>query len=384
MTPPHIQKRRVRLAMATAAQVVATSGRPSDRSDLEIRGAAAYPVREPASGRAYTILRLETKSGLVGYGECTSISLRELEQVRQAVVGKSATAFEVLRRQLGRCVGAAVNVASLDLIGKFSNAPVYQVLGGPTRYKARALAPLNGTSDASLLVSMKRAQAAGFRAVSVPLPPSVASNQGRGFVLAARKRLEALREAGGGMIELVLDAAGVLSPGDAANLASEFETFHLLWLDEPCGAVQMGTLRRLAEEKVTPIGFGRRIDEGGPFQDLLSEDAIDVLRPDVGLNGVTQIRRMAAIAETYYVAVAPFHDGGPVSTAAALHLAAAIPNFYIQQIPLPEAEEDRRMRAECTDGSVEVVTDGFAALPTGPGLGITVNERVLEKYVEHA
>ena len=93
---------------------------------------------------------------------------------------------------------------------------------------------------------------------------------------------------------------------------------------------------------------------------------------------------MAVIAETYYVAAGPTHDGGPIGTAAALHLAASIPNFFIQQIPYPEAEEDRRMRAELTMSPVEIVKEGYADLPTGPGLGITVNEKSLEKYKEVA
>jgi galactonate dehydratase len=83
------------------------------------------------------------------------------------------------------------------------------------------------------------------------------------------------------------------------------------------------------------------------------------------------------------VAVAPYHDGGPIGTVAALHLAASLPNFFIQQIPLPAADADRKMRAELA-GSVEAVKDGFAALPTAPGLGITVDEATLEKHKERA
>ncbi len=93
---------------------------------------------------------------------------------------------------------------------------------------------------------------------------------------------------------------------------------------------------------------------------------------------------MSAIAETYYVAAAPYHDGGPVATAAALHAAASMPNFFIQQIPLPDAAEDRRMRAEIAGEAAEVIKDGFAVLPTGPGLGITISEAALEKYKERA
>src|SRR5262249_10833985 len=95
---------------------------------------------------------------------------------------------------------------------------------------------------------------------------------------------------------------------------------------------------------------------------------------------ISGCRRIAAMAEPYYVAVAPRHDGGPVATAAAIHLAASLPNFFIQHIPLPEADDDMRMRIELLGAPVERISDGFAAIPAGPGLGINVNEAALEKY----
>jgi galactonate dehydratase len=93
---------------------------------------------------------------------------------------------------------------------------------------------------------------------------------------------------------------------------------------------------------------------------------------------------MAALAEASYVAVAPHHEGGPIATAAALHLAASLPNFVIQHIPPAAATEDRRMRQAVAGPGLEAVRDGYAALPTGPGLGITVDERSLEAYKEPA
>jgi galactonate dehydratase len=109
---------------------------------------------------------------------------------------------------------------------------------------------------------------------------------------------------------------------------------------------------------------------------------VDVLRPSLGLNSIPKIRRMAAIAETHYVAVAPYHDGGPIATAAAVHLAASLPNFFIQQIPFPTDERDRAMRAELTHGSVETAKDGFTALVNKPGFGIEVDERAVNRYSE--
>jgi galactonate dehydratase len=354
--------------------------------EAEIADLRAYPLQEPVSGRRYTVIRLRTKSGLEGYGECSGVAAAELARARDTLSGKPATAFEVIRPQLAALPGvqAAVNMALLDIVGKIARAPAYQVLGGPTRHKARALAALAGDSDAALIESFSRARQAGFRAFLVPLPPSTARNQGKAFVEAVRRRLEALRAAGRDDADFVLDGAASLTPGDAASLAAAFERFHLLWFDEPCRVSNLGAVRKIAAENVTPLGFGRHLQAGGAFQDLLREDAVDILRPDLALHGISQIRRIAAIAETYYVAVAPYHDGGPVATAAALHLAASLPNFVIQQIPLPEAAEDRRMRAELTGQPVETVRDGFAALPAGPGLGITVNEQTLQTYQERA
>ena len=374
--------RRARLA-AFAAQA-ATAGGAS--SSLQITALRDYPLREPVSGRTYTVIKLQTRGGLEGYGECGSVTATDLAQTVKAVVGKEATQFETVRFQLKSTpsgLAAALNMAMLDVVGRSVKAPVYQVLGGPTRNKCRALAPLEGSTDAELTASVRRARDAGFRAFLVPTPPTTGRNQGQAFVLAARKRLETLRDAAGPGTDFVLDCGASLPPGDAASLAAAFERFHLLWLDEPSPALNLQALRKISAENVTPLGVGRFIEQPAAFQDLLREEAIDILRPDISLNGISRIRQMAAIAESYYTAIAPFHNGGPVASAAAFQLAASLPNFFIQQIPLPQAEQDRKMRAAVA-GNIESVKDGFAVLPTGPGLGITVNEKALEDYKERA
>jgi galactonate dehydratase len=371
-------------AHMTAAAQAAVSG--SANAQLQIASIQDYRLREPVSGRSYTIVKLQTRGGLEGYGECAGVSSTELARVLETVKGKEATQFETVRNQLTNAppgAVAALNMAMLDVVGRSVKAPVYQVLGGPTRNKCRALAPLEGSTDAELVESVARARQAGFKAFLTPIPAVAARNQGQAFVLAARKRLDGLRKAAGAGTDFVLDGAGSLTPGDAASLADAFEKYHLLWLDEPSQTISLGALKKIAEENVTPLGVGRYIHQPSAFQDLLREDAIDILRPDISLNGISRIRQMAAIAEPYYVAVAPYHNGGPVATAAALQLAASLPNFFIQQIPLPAAERDRQMRAAVA-GAVEVVRDGFAVLPTGPGLGVAVSEKALEEFKERA
>lgn len=351
---------------------------------LEMSAIDVFRVREPASRRAYTCLRLRTRSGVAGYGECSAISPADLAALRAAIQGKEASNFEGIRNGLkvAESALAGLNIAMLDVLGKFTHAPIYQLLGGPTRNKARALAQIEGETDDAIVANLRQARAAGHRAFLIPLPATHSRNHSATLVNAARQRLDRARSAAGEDCDFVLDAAGKLTPGDAASLSAALERLHLLWFDEPCPLSNLSAASRIAAENVTPVGFGRFAADAGVFQDLLRNDALDVVRPDLGRHGITQIRRIAAVAEPYYLAVAPFHDGGPIATAAAVHLAASLPNFFIQQVPYPAAEEDRRVRARLTSAPVEGIQDGFLQLPSGPGLGISVNEAVLAEYRE--
>ena len=371
---PHIAAKRARLMAGWAAQSAAAA---RSKSAATITDVTAHALREPAGKREYVIVTLRTDAGISGVGEApvapgtdaAAVVVTVLSQ-KTALVGRDATAVETLPAS---AVRGALNMACLDIAGKLAKAPVYEVLGGPTRHKARAATTLVSSDAVSSL------RAAGFRAAFVPLPPPLYRNQGQGWVKGIRRRLEELRKAAGDDFDFVLDCNGALSPGDAQMLARELETFHLLWLEEPCSLVNLEAAAKVSGEAVTPIGFGRHVTQNHQFQDLLRLNAIDILRPPLRL-GFTQIRKAAALAETYYTAIAPFHRGGPVATAAALHLAASLPNFFVQEVPFPAAEQDRRMRAELVSLPVESVRDGYFALPSGPGLGISLNPDALQKY----
>jgi galactonate dehydratase len=277
---------------------------------------------------------------------------------------------------------AGLDMAMLDLVGKFTNAPVYQVLGGPTRNQARALARIEGETDEALVAAVLQAHAAGHKAFLIPVPATHSPNHSATLVNATQQRLDRVRSAAGAGCDFVVDAGGNLTPGDASSLAAALERSHLLWFDEPCRLSNLTAAYRIAGENVTPVGFGRFASDAGVFQNLLRSDAIDVVRPDLALHGITQSRRLAAVAEPYYVAAAPFHDGGPIATAAALNLAASLPNFFIQQVPCLADEQDRRMRARLAGEATETVKDGFLQLPRGPGLGIRVDESVFTEFRE--
>ena len=317
-----------------------------------------------------TILRVETDESLVGYGETGVLAPAERALLMAKAPGREVSAFEVLRVELAAAPSAqaALNMALLDLLGKKAGVPVYQVVGGATRAKIRVLASLAGDGAAQVK--------AGHRALVVPVPEIPFPNPRHELVRVVMARLEQLRQSLGENVDFVLDGGGKLAPAAAANLAAAAEKFHLLWFDEPCALNSLAAVRKIARENVTPLGFGRTMAKPSEVQDLFREQAIDVLRLDIRQHGISQIRRLAALAETYYTAVAPFHDGGPIGTAAALQLAASLPNFFIQQVPAS-------LSADYASG-LPAVQDGYLALPAGPGLGININEAALARYQEAA
>jgi galactonate dehydratase len=279
------------------------------------------------------------------------------------VVGRAATSYEVLDPLVPRAVRGALNMALLDILGKATNAPVYRVLGGPTRNKARAITRLSGDSDGQLADDLKQQFVAGYRAFLLPIPAPAARNQGSDYIHAAVARFEAMRAAEP-TADFAVECSSELSAGDAAALATAMEKLHPLWFDDPCAVSNIATLHKISDETVVPLGFGRGIVDAGVYQQLLREGVIDLLRLDVLTYGITGMRKLAALAETYYVDVAPWHEGGAIANAAALHAAASIPNFYIAQLVNPAA------------GAVH---EGYFTLSAEPGLGVEVDERQLEK-----
>ena len=153
-----------------------------------------------------------------------------------------------------------------------------------------------------------------------------------------------------------------------------------MWMDEPTDQISDTALRKISSETVTPLGWGRTLASSGRFQDLLRMQVIDVLRPDIGVHGVGATRELAALAESYYTAVAPYHRGGPIGIAAALQVAASIPNFVVQEVTFSTDSRERSMHESIVGGSFPRVADGFFELPAGPGLGLDIDEDALREY----
>jgi galactonate dehydratase len=343
---------------------------------MKITAIDAFDVREPASGRSYSILKLTSDQKLVGWGEATQISRAALGKARSVVVGQEPSRYDMLTRQLaGDAVGAAVNMALLDLYGQEAKAPVFQLLGGPTRFKVRAMTTLGKPGDREAL------QAQGHRAFVVPvqLPPGITARPK--IVEGVAKQFAALRALGENL-DFVADGQSGLPSAEAADLAVALEPYHPLWFDRPTRDPNDEVLGRIAGESTVPLGLGHDLAVFAPVQNYLREGICDILRLSLNRLGITPLRRAAAVAETYYTAIAPHHTGGPIATAAALHLAASLPNFFIQEIPAVVDRETRQLRDELVGGPLEAVKDGYFSLTTKPGLGIQVNEAVIRRMAQ--
>ena len=376
-------RKRFRLAsLAAGAQAVADR-----RPEVAIRGLEAWAIRSSPAAPARLVLAVRTSTGVTGYGETTaepdpdSAASEALRYARE-LVGQDALANTALLQALSSApptVRGALDIALLDLKGKVVDAPIYDVLAGRTRDKARAMAALPGASEAELLDALAAARSEGYRAFSVPvLLPEDSPTRGRKFFADTEAMLERLRQSEAD--DLVLDCGGRTTAAEAAGLAARLERFHLMWMDEPAGEINDRAFAKISHETVTPVGWGRAFTSNGRFQDLLRLQVIDVLRPDPGRNGIRAIRAAAALAEAYYTGIAPFHRGGPIGTAAALQIAASVPNFVVQEVAFSTDKRERRMHAVITGGSAPKVTDGFFELPVGPGLGVAVDEDALREY----
>ena len=318
-----------------------------------------FPVREPVSGNRYTLLRVKTRSGLTGWGECAHAAEQDAKALEKDWIGKSATLYAAI--DSSSPLAGALDMALLDILGKACRAPVYRVLGGPTRHKVRAFTDSNE---------------AAFSAVAIAAPKPASRNQGKAYqnqVQALVKQLPEDRD-------FVLSAQGSLTPGDAASVAQADREFPPALVRRALFRIQSRSSAQGLGRDRDALGLRPRDHRRGRVPGALARGTVDVVRPDIAHWGISGARRIAVLAEAYYVAIAPHHDGGPVATAAAIHLAASVPNFFIQHVPLPHDPKDREMRAAIVSGGLETPRDGFLQLPTGPGLGIQVNESALEKY----
>jgi galactonate dehydratase len=350
--------------------------------------------------RNLTFVKVETDEGLTGVGEARVLNRTQAvlgylaDVVPRYVLGSDPFEVERLvqrmfREDFGRAgelvmTGIAlIEIACWDIMGQALGQPVYRLLGGAVREKIKAYA--NGWYTAARTpeefhAAAQRAIAKGYRALKF-------DPFGGGFYELERSEkqrivalVEAVRDAVGPDVEILIEMHGRFNPATAVEMARELAPFRPSWFEEPVPPENLAALKKAADA-ISPLGIpiatGERLHTPYEYRELFELQAADIIQPDIThYGGLLSTKKLAAWAEAYYMLVAPHNVGGPVSTAAALHLAACTNNFKIQE---HFNDFDEVYVKESALGVPEVV-DGYFALPTGPGLGITLNEEIIREH----
>jgi galactonate dehydratase len=359
-----------------------------------VRIADFRPLVLGTSWRNLTFVVVRTDEGVEGVGEVRMINETEAllgylaEAVPAHVLGTDPFEIEALiqrlwRREYARAGQVAMSalavleIACWDIVGKALDQPVYRLLGGPVRERIKAYA--NGwytveRTPEEFGDAARRAVGKGYRAIKLDPFGSGTWELEPHERTRAIELVEAVRDVVGPDVEILVEMHGRFTPAQAVAIARELERFRPSWIEEPVPPENLAALRKVADQVTIPVATGERIHARDEFRELFELQAADVVQPDPTMcGGILETRRISAWAESYYVLVAPHNVGGPVSTAAALHLAAVTPNFKIQEHFNDFGDPYVKAAAP---GNPEVV-EGFFALPQGPGLGVTLDEDVI-------
>lgn len=358
-------------------------------------------------------VEVETDTGIVGVGE-TVLKRRDrtvianLEEIADSyLIGKDALAveqhFERLYRDsfwvggpLHAAARSALDIALWDIRAQFYNAPLYEVLGGPTRASVPTYTHAElGSSPDEFAENALEIKQQGYLGAKAGLPLfDVMDRYSRGLADGALEErpadpsaslteteylptiffdlvgeyYRAAREAVGDDFELMIDCHGRFNLPNAVRLVETLEPFGLFFIEEPLPPESAREFQQLIARTRTPIALGERLVSSYDVRPYLELGAVGILQCDVvNCGGITGARKIAAMAEAYYVPYAPHNPNGPIATVAAVHLMKSISNALILE-RVGTAELDIRF-SELVDHPAETV-DGYTSVSSRPGLGV--------------
>jgi len=356
----------------------------------------------------YLFVRVHTDKGIIGLGESGAWGYLEASEAAVAtfkryLIGQDPWEIEHHWQYLYRSthfrgaaiMGAlsAIDIALWDIKGKSFGVPVYELMGGKCRHKARVYTFVQGGTVEKLVQGCLLAKQNGFTAVGHLNPFLDEPLDARYFKTYAQKIAEAVdvvrrcREAVGDGVDLCIEMHRRLTPAEAIALAREIEEFRPMFYEDPILPDNFDAMTLVAENIRIPIATGERLHTIYEFEMLLNRNAVQYVRPDVCMvGGLTHAKKIAALAEAHYVGVVPHNPLGPVSTAACVQLAACIPNFAIQEYPVhvtqsptaPDATEQLRQGCDIVKTPLEI-EDGFLLVPDAPGIGVELQDDVQER-----
>ncbi len=327
------------------------------------------------SARNWLFVRVSTDAGVCGIGECSGwprVVDTAVNDLARVLIGEDPEHIEKLWHKMyvaqmghgltgtvGAGAIAGLDMALWDIKGKVLDTPIWNLLGGQVRDRIRIYAHASSPDVARALVS------SGITAVKT------------GGVTDPLRKVESLREAVGDNADIMVDLHGPpwLTAKDAVVLGRALEPSRLLFLEEPVAPENLDGLTRVGRDVAIPLAAGERVANIWGWRSLI-EHGVDIVQPDAGRAGITQMKKLAALAEAHGVMVAP-HSGslGPVAEFAAVHVLASIPNALI----LERIQHDWPVRERVISSSLKV-ENGCILVPTEPGLGVDLDEAEIALY----
>ncbi len=349
------------------------------------------------------VVRITTEDGTTGIGQSACWAYLEaaaaiVDKCAEYLVGKDAGRIEHHWQHMYRMgpfrgsalSGAisAIDIALWDIKGKKYQAPVWDLLGGNTRDKIRLhllmgpkmrtdlpFANDRGQQAQGLYEAAKDAAAEGWTAIKTdPLPNGFESMTLERLISDTVENTAAMREGAGKDVDIILEIHRKLTPMNAIALAQELEQFHPLFYEDPIQIDSMVLQGIIAQRTALPVANGERIHNIWEFRDLLQDGGPQYVRPDLGLGGgITHVKKIAALAESYHSALATHNFLGPVLTAAAVNVDASIPNFVTQEYSIRDEHPSNAVFVKSMQRE-----GGFMSLPQVPGIGVSLDEDLLE------
>jgi galactonate dehydratase len=348
----------------------------------------------------WLFLKIMTDEGIVGWGEPVIEGRAEtvgtaVKELMENLIGKDPHRIEDHWNMMYRSgfyrggpilmsAIAGIDQALWDIKGKYFNAPIYELLGGACRDSIRVYSWIGGDRPIDVGLAAQAAVEAGFTAVKMNGTEELQIIDSYEKIDQAVERIAAVREAVGPYIGIGIDFHGRVHKPMAKLLAKELEAFRPMFIEEPVLSDNNEALREIAKATSIPIATGERMFSRWEYKNLLKDGYVDIIQPDLShAGGITECKKIISMAEAFDVAAAPHCPLGPIALAACLQVDATCHNAFIQEQSLGiHYNQGNDLLDYIVEKKVFEYKDGYVKIPTGPGLGIEIDEEHVRKLTK--